>query len=78
MIRNRQSYDRRGEGTRSEKRILGIWFFAQLEEQQWSPVMTEFTIYLGIRIGSYRLSISRTGIEWHDNNEPAKEWRVFQ
>jgi len=61
-----------GNGSRDEKRILGVWFYRRQRVQKWAPLMHEVEEERGVRIGHVRISISFTNKLFFDGKEPRK------
>lgn len=52
---------------------LRVGFFEHVQQQDWSPAMSEMQITRGLIIGRSQIGVSRRGRIWHDGKEPRIE-----
>lgn len=50
-----------------------IRFFHQLEEQRWTPLMSEVRDMWGLRFFGFEIAISKRYRVWKDGREPSTE-----
>lgn len=75
----RSTYTIYGNALTRERKIwfLPIHLYTRAFSQVWNPkTMQEIEFVYGIRIGSFRISVSRNAVQWLDGHEPSWEWKV--